>query len=1219
MSEQTLRLVERLRSRLRDTIRRITLAQAAWGTCIVLGVLAAVWLVAAAVEAGFWLDTTPRTVLITGSAVAVLVVMATFLARPILQLIGLLARPSDEEIARRIGERYPEVSDRLLNLLQLAGGRSSDAPEPMVDAAVRTLGEDVEPVPFEQTEDFTAARRAARMASLPVVGVLAFLLIAPSTFLGASERLLAPRTAFERPAPFTVSVFPGHVGLVRGNSLSVSVRASGEVPERLTLEVRPATEAPPTTISMRPDSNGVFRHTVPGLREDLDYRIRAGRVQTDWYRATVKARPLVRTLRVRVSPPRYTGLPARSLDANVGDVTGLPGSVVELQASLGGPAVDSAALRFDDGSRTSLDVEDGTATGRFRLTGDGHYSLILQSADGVSNRDPIRYRLSLEPDARPSIAFVSPEADAQLEEDLVAQVRLRLRDDFGFSRLRLHYRLAEQRFGSGETSFSSIDLPLDRPSQVDQVVSHEWLLAQESGLDLVPGDVVEYYAEVWDNDGFRGAKSSRSGTQRLRLASLAEKYQNLDDQTQETGDQMESLKQQAEDVERQFQELRDEVKRKRSADWEDRRQLEQLRQKQESIDQGVSDLAQQVEEMTRQMQQNDLTSPETAKKFEELRRVIEEIRSPELKDALRQMQEAMQNLDLRQMQEAMEDFEFNEEQYQQRLDRTLELFKRLKQTQKMEELSRRLGDLGNLEEKLAEETSRRMDSDPAPGEPSDAEDPADAEESTDGESTDGESTEEESADGSAPNESEEASTPDASDPSSSSESPSSESSGSEQETSDQETSSQESANEESANEDLAREQGRAREQMKELMQQMQQLSEEMQSSPRAPNEQMRQMKQQMQQQDLPEQMKRNSEQLRRNQLQDAQSGQQQMQQQLQQMSQKMQQMQQGMSGQQMQINLAGVHAALENTLRLSERQESLRQTIRELSSDSPTLRSYAQDQEQLKSSLRAVSDSLQQLAKQIPQMNRKVQKETGEALRSMDGSTAALSERNAARASGTQKASMTHLNELALLLADLLKQMQNAQGSGGGQSMQQMLQQMQQMSGQQQKLNRQIQQFLNDMQGNRLSVDQKKRLQQMAEQQAEIKRKLDELGRESGLRDDVLGDLDRVAEQMEETIRELQQGRQTSRTVERQKQILTRLLNAQRSLRKQGKDDRRKGQSSDDDVERVSPSELSPEEEIEQLRRDLIRALDSGYAPDYERLIKRYFELLEGRESSRQP
>ena len=407
--------------------------------------------------------------------------------------------------------------------------------------------------------------------------------------------------------------------------------------------------------------------------------------------------------------------------------------------------------------------------------------------------------------------------------------------------------------------------------------------------------------------------------------------------------------------------------------------------------------------------------------------------------------------------------------------------------------------------------------------------------------------------------------------------------------------------------------------MNELMQEMQELAEEMQSSPQAPNEQMRQMRQQMQQQQLPEQMKRNSEQLRKNQLQDAQQGQQQMQQQLQQMSQRMQQMKQNMSGQQMQINLAGVHNALETTLRLSDRQESLRKTIRELSADSPTLRDYAQDQERLKSGLLSVSDSLQALAKEIPQMKRTVQRESGEALRAMNDATEALSERNAARASGTQKASMTHLNELALLLADLLKQMQNAQGGGGGQSMQQMLQQMQQMSGQQQKLNRQVQQFLNDMQGNRLSVDQQERLKQLARQQAEIKKQLDDLGKESGMRDDMLGDLDRIAEQMEETIRELQQGTQSRRTIERQQQILTRMLQAQRSLQQQGKDDKREGQQSTDEFDRSSPNDLSTQEEIETLRRDLIRALDSGYAPDYERLIKRYFELLEQQRPSGAP
>ncbi len=1204
MSEQTARLVERLRSRLQQTLRRMTLAETAWGASIVIGFMAAVWLVATAVEAGFWLDTMPRTVLSVAAGVSVLVVAAAFLARPVAQRIGLLSRPSEEAIARKIGERFPEVSDRLLNLLQLAGGKRSSSPDSLVDAAVRRLGEDVEPVPFEATEDFASARKAVRIASLPVVGVLAFLLVAPSTFLGASERLLAPGATFQRPAPFTMDVYPGDVRLVRGDSLALSVRADGEVPQTLTLQLRPDSDAPASSVTLRPDSGGVFRHTLASVRTNLEYRVASGRVRTSWYRARVEARPLVRGLQLTVQPPRYTGLPERTLDANVGDVTGLPGSTVRIRAGVGGPALDSAAVVFDSGEATALSLEEQVATGSFRITGDGKYSVYLRSTEGVPNRDPIRYRISVRPDARPSVAFLSPEADAQINEDLVAPLRLRLRDDFGFSRVRLHYRLAKQRFGSGQTEFSTLSLPLDNPRKIDQVVAHDWLLAQESGLDLVPGDVVEYYVEVWDNDGFGGAKSSRTGTQRLRLASIAEKYRDLDEKQDETESQMDDLQQQAEDVNERFEELRDEIRRKRDAGWEDRRQLERLKQQQESVENTVNDLARNMDEITRQMQQDDLTSPETAKKFKELQQVMQEVNSPEIQEALKQMQESMENLDFRQMQEAMENFEFNEKQYRQRLDRTIELFKQLRRTQKMEEMTRRLEELGATEQKLAEKTAERMKEQNGTGSPDKTTNEESGKEASNSESSDAESSDNESSENeSSENESGKASNKQSANEQESGEMPRSKPS--------EQQSEQQNDAASGDNEDLAREQDRARERMNELMQEMQKLAKEMQSSPQAPNEQMRQMQQQMQQQQVPEQMKQNSEQLRKNQLQDAQQGQQQMQQQLQQMSQRMQQMKQNMSGQQMQINLAGVHNALETTLRLSERQESLRTTVRELATDSPTLREYAQDQDRLTSGLLSVSDSLQALAKQIPQMKRTVQRESGEALRAMNDATEALSERNAARASGTQKASMTHLNELALLLADLLKQMQNSQGGGGSQSMQQMLQQMQQMSGQQQKLNRQVQQFLNDMQGNRLSVDQKERLQQLARQQAEIKKQLDDLGKGSGMRDDMLGDLDRIAEQMEETIRELQQGTQDRRTIKRQQQILTRMLQAQRSLQQQGKDDKREGQQSTDEFDRASPSELSPQEEIEKLQRDLIRALDSGYAPDYERLIKRYFELLE--------
>jgi hypothetical protein len=150
------------------------------------------------------------------------------------------------------------------------------------------------------------------------------------------------------------------------------------------------------------------------------------------------------------------------------------------------------------------------------------------------------------------------------------------------------------------------------------------------------------------------------------------------------------------------------------------------------------------------------------------------------------------------------------------------------------------------------------------------------------------------------------------------------------------------------------------------------------------------------------------------------------------------------------------------------------------------------------------------------------------------------------------------------------------------------------------------------MQGNRLSRDMQERLRQMASQQEQIRSEIKQLSRNRELRGQVMGDLNRVAQQMEETIRELQGNRPGRRTIERQQQILTRLLEATKSMQERGREKRREGQIGEERF-RESPDEVSPSEQADQLRRALIEALETGYAPDYEELIKRYFELLQER------
>ncbi|WP_457651996.1 DUF4175 family protein [Rhodocaloribacter sp.] len=1187
MSQQTFQLVERLRQRLRAAMRRMTLAEALFGLVLTLGVVSAYWVLSVALEAGFWLDGSVRAVLFWTGALMATGLFVYFLLLPLMRLAGLVRGPSEERVARRIGARFPEVSDRLVNLLQLASGRHTEAPNALVDGAVQMLGRQVESVPFEQVEDFRRARRAARITVWPVLALLVFLIAAPSTFLDASKRLLSPGAAFERPAPFTFLVDPGSVELVKGASLEITARTEGRTaPEEITLALNYLDEAPVETIELRRDSTGAFRHTLVNVRRSLRYRVEAGRVRSPWHTVTIEERPIVRGLQVALEYPAYTRIPPQRLEPNVGDIAALPGTKVSLDVRFGGEQVTEAFLRFDDGSLDTLALDDVRATGSFTLRREGSYQVLLRNDRGIENNAPITYEIKLVPDAYPAVVLLEPEPLTELNEDMRAALRLRIADDFGFVRLRLYYRLAESRFGQPDETFSHLDLPLDDRRLLDQEITYEWLLRQTTALDPVPGDVIEYYVAVWDNDAVAGYKSAKTPPHRLRMPSLAEQYESLSKTQDEAENTLEDLMREADTVKKQFEELRDELRRKPEADWEDQRQVEQLQERQRQMEQRVEDLTSQIEEATARMEENNLVSEETLQKFEELQKVAEEINSPELMEALKQLQEAMQNLNLQQMQQAIENFQFNEEQYQERLERTLELFKKLRVEQGLEEISRRMEELAREEERLAEETGKLRER------RAEEESPAEDErrEGKEGEKQEGEKQEGENRQGKSRE-------------------------GEQDEGEQQEGEAQQNASDQ---ETLAEEQERSAEEMEAIEKRLEELRKQMEELRNAPKQEMENLGRQLEQQELPEEMKKNAEQLRNGELQPAQQGQQQMQQQLRQMQQQLQQMQQSMQGRQMQINLAGLRQALSDILTLSERQELLRGDVRGLSADSPLLRDYAHQQVELSEGLSTVVDSLRSLAREIPQMTREVQRHAGEALREMGSATEAMADRVARRAGGHQKGAMTQLNELALLLSDLLNQMMNASsGSGGSMSMQQMIRQMQQMAGQQQQLNQQIQQLLNDMQGNRLTQDMQDRLRRLAGQQEQIRNQLRQLSRDRNLRNNVLGDLNRIAEQMEETIRELQQKRFNRKTVQRQQQILTRLLDATRSLQERGREKKRESRRGEE-FTRPSPGELTPAEEAEKLRRDLLRALDSGYAPDYEELIKRYFELLQRKTRDRQ-
>jgi hypothetical protein len=402
--------------------------------------------------------------------------------------------------------------------------------------------------------------------------------------------------------------------------------------------------------------------------------------------------------------PPYTGIPPRRLEPNVGDVTALRGTRVSVSIDASGPPITASALLFGSGLDVRLSGND-PLQGSFSVSQPDTYHIFLANEDGIENTDRITYSVHVQDDANPSIVLIEPEPVSNLGESLQVGLRARMTDDFGFSSLRLYFRLAESRFGETSATYSSFPVPGLDPRLLDQEVLYEWTL-KSTGYDLVPGDEIVYYLEVRDNDAVSGFKPARTPDYRLRFPSLAEQYQELAQKEDAAQSELESLLQDSREMREEFEQLRDELRRKQDADWEDQRQLERISQRQKEMEQRVDDLSENLQRLTEQMQDNDLVSPETLEAFKELQRVMDEINSPELQEALRRLQEAIQNLDLSRMQQSFQQFEFNEQQYQQRLQRALELFKRLRAEQMLDEAQKKAEELARRQEQIAEETQR---------------------------------------------------------------------------------------------------------------------------------------------------------------------------------------------------------------------------------------------------------------------------------------------------------------------------------------------------------------------------------------------------------------------------------------------------------------------------------------------------------------------------------
>lgn len=275
---------------------------------------------------------------------------------------------------------------------------------------------------------------------------------------------------------------------------------------------------------------------------------------------------------------------------------------------------------------------------------------------------------------------------------MAVQLDLDCLDDFGLTRCDLVYRRNDgesQRQTISRWSGSTREARVVFPWKLDEIAR-------------VPGDRITYHLELTDNDAVTGPKTTIGPDCEIRFPSLDEIYAQVEeDRKNQTSDFKQALETQRE-LRQDLQQIQNELKQSRGLRWEQQEQVKDLAARQQQVSDQIGDLAQSLERSLDRMQQTNLFTPEMVQKVQEINQIAAQIQSPEFREYLKKLQDALQKLDRNAVNKALENLKLTQEQIERNLDRTLEMLKQLQREESLDQLV-------NQAERMAEEQKRLND------------------------------------------------------------------------------------------------------------------------------------------------------------------------------------------------------------------------------------------------------------------------------------------------------------------------------------------------------------------------------------------------------------------------------------------------------------------------------------------------------------------------------
>ena len=423
----------------------------------------------------------------------------TYLVIPLFKLFSFGKRISRKQAAVIIGDFFPQISDRLLNTIQLHDTLAIEGGNyELIKASINQRSQTISAIPFLQGIDLKKNLVYFKYLGPVFLLFIAIAVFSPSIITQGSKRVVNYSKEFKMEAPFDFIPINFQNTVAEGEDVRIEVKTIGDVlPEKVYLVSSTG------KYLMHKTSRILNVYSIPRISKNLDFHFEANGFTSNTYHMEMLPKSAIGTFDAFLHYPAYIGK-KDVLVQNAGDLEVPEGTVITWKVKSKNTELITMDWKDDRDYFKEMDFQLSK-----RFIHSKNLTVLLKNPR-LRKIDSLNYAIRVVKDGQPAIQ-VREQKDTI--SDAIRFFDGLISDDYGLRKLQFVYTIFSTE---GKPITKKVDV--FNPAGTEMQFSHAVDFRREN---LSLNDRIEYYFEVSDNDGVNGSKTSKSEVFNYKLPSLS--------------------------------------------------------------------------------------------------------------------------------------------------------------------------------------------------------------------------------------------------------------------------------------------------------------------------------------------------------------------------------------------------------------------------------------------------------------------------------------------------------------------------------------------------------------------------------------------------------------------------------------------------------------------------------------------------------------------------